>query len=184
MPIRLTILIAAGSALAGCSWAPPVQESRTGQIITAPANPSGVQRGPHGETSPVLLTARKMIGVDYAYGGHSPDTGFDCSGLVYYAHKVNGIQVPRTAAAQFRFADPVPRDALRPGDLMFFRTSGRKISHVGIYLGPGRFLHAPGTGKHVTVADHRSTYWRARFAGAGRVKTNYPLRTSAVRNPR
>ncbi|MBT8422211.1 MAG: C40 family peptidase, partial [Gammaproteobacteria bacterium] len=98
----------------------------------------------------MLLTARKMIGVDYAYGGHSPDTGFDCSGLVYYAHKVNGIQVPRTAAAQFRFADPVPRDALRPGDLMFFRTSGRKISHVGIYLGPGHFLHAPGTGKHVT----------------------------------
>ncbi len=111
-----------------------------------------------------------MLGVPYRYGGHSPRDGFDCSGLVFYAHRRNGIEVPRTAQAQFEFSSRVRREQLRPGDLLFFRTSGKRISHVGFYLGPGRFLHAPGTGKQVSIADYRTTYWRSRFAGAGRVR--------------
>lgn len=184
MRSALPAILLFGVALGGCSWAPPLPESTTGTTIAparAPTTGDGYERY---ENNPVLLTARQMIGVNYAYGGHAPDTGFDCSGLVYYAHKTHGINLPRTAKAQYAFADPVNRDALRPGDLMFFRTSGKRISHVGLYLGPGRLLHAPSSGKQVTVADYRTTYWRARYAGAGRIRQASQLRTSAVQNPR
>ncbi len=131
--------------------------------------PEGFDPVPQSLRDDVLSTARQMIGVNYRFGGASPDTGFDCSGLIYYAHRAQGISLPRTASAQYEFAHPVTRNDMRPGDLMFFRTSGKRISHVGFYLGPGRFLHAPGTGKKVSVADYRNSYWRSRFAGAGRI---------------
>lgn len=178
---RLVTLVLLGLAMSGCSWAPPQPEAGTSVVVApTPAHSTSARA----EANPVLTTARLMIGVHYTYGGHSPATGFDCSGLVYYAHKTHGISLPRTARAQYGFADSIPREALRPGDLMFFRTSGRRVSHVGLYLGPGRFLHAPGSGKHVTVADYRSTYWRARFAGAGRIPQAQRLSTSAAPNPR
>lgn len=174
IPGRLLLMSVTAALLTGCSWAPPAADGPTTTIIASRATSTvgTAERGPGPSraTDPILLTARQMIGIDYAYGGHSPDTGFDCSGLVYYAHRAHGIDLPRTAQAQYGFANPVPREALRPGDLMFFRTSGKRVSHVGLYLGPGRFLHAPGSGKQVTVADYRSTYWRSRFVGAGRIR--------------
>lgn len=155
-------------ALGACSWAPPVVHEETPRL-EVPSADALSNRAPQSVRDQVLLTARRMIGVDYRYGGASPATGFDCSGLVYYAHRAQGIALPRTARAQYEVARPVNRSDLRPGDLMFFRTGGKGISHVGFYLGPGRFLHAPGTGKKVSVGDYRIAYWRARFAGAGRI---------------
>lgn len=164
--------------LGGCSWAPTQQEPL--------ASPQIAKRSPATHTvNPVLQTARRMMGVPYRYGGQLPDTGFDCSGLVYYSHRVNGISVPRTARDQYRFATPVPRTQLRPGDLLFFRTSGKNVSHVGFYLGPKRFLHAPSSGKRVTVADYSTSYWRSRFAGAGRISADGGnLSTAAGPSPR
>lgn len=115
----------------------------------------------------LLRVAESRIGTPYRYGGAGPDA-FDCSGLVAYAHRELGVTVPRTAAEQFAAATPVPRHELRPGDLVFFRLSGRQVSHVGIYAGGDRFVHAPQSGGQVRVASLDEEVFRRGFAGAGR----------------
>jgi len=115
----------------------------------------------------LLQAAETRIGAPYRYGGTGPDA-FDCSGLVTYAHRQVGIAVPRTAAEQFAKATPVKRRQLRPGDLVFFRLSGRKVGHVGIYVGDDRFVHAPQSGGRVHVASLEDAWFRQRFVGGGR----------------
>jgi cell wall-associated NlpC family hydrolase len=118
----------------------------------------------------VIAAAMKMIGVPYRYGGTSPRRGFDCSGLVQYAHRQAGLNVPRTTRQLYQAIIPVPRAALQPGDLVFFRIRGpRYISHVGIYLGKGEFIHAPSTGKRVSIANLNDHYWRRHYAAGGRI---------------
>ena len=114
-----------------------------------------------------LAEAARMIGRPYRYGGTTP-RGFDCSGLVYYAYRRAGIVVPRTTRDQYRQADHVPVANIRPGDLLFFRIHGRDISHVAIYAGQQRILHAPSGGKRVVYGNLDNPYWRQRLAGAGR----------------
>jgi murein DD-endopeptidase len=116
---------------------------------------------------PVAAVAQGLIGAPYRYGGTSPK-GFDCSGLVYYSYRKAGIPVPRTAREQLRASQPMDPSRLRPGDVVFFRLSGRKPSHVGIYVGRGRFVHAPSSGKRVSYASLRDPYWQERLIGAGR----------------
>jgi len=120
----------------------------------------------------VLQAAQGRIGAPYKYGGAGPDA-FDCSGLVTYAHSQIGVAVPRTAAQQFAAATPVKRGELRPGDLVFFRLESRNVSHVGIYAGDGRFVHAPQRGGHVRMASLDEELFRRCFAGGGRL---YPAR--------
>ena len=131
-----------------------------------PGGPAGADPG-----RAVLQAAESRIGAPYRYGGAGPDT-FDCSGLVTYAHREVGIPVPRTAAQQFAAATPVARKDLRPGDLVFFRLDGRDVSHVGIYAGDDRFVHAPQRGGHVRVASLDEEHFRRSFAGAGRLYPN------------
>lgn len=121
----------------------------------------------------VLQAAQGRIGAPYKYGGAGPDA-FDCSGLVTYAHRQIGVAVPRTAAQQFEAATPVTRGELRPGDLVFFRLESRAVSHVGIYAGDGRFVHAPQRGGHVRVASLDDEVFRRSFAGAGRLYPAHP----------
>jgi cell wall-associated NlpC family hydrolase len=116
----------------------------------------------------VLQAAESRLGAPYRYGGAGPDA-FDCSGLVTYAYRQLGFAVPRTAAQQFAAATPVPRGDLRPGDLVFFRLDGREVSHVGIYAGDDRFVHAPQSGGEVRMASLDDDFFRRRFAGAGRL---------------
>lgn len=115
----------------------------------------------------LLQAAETRIGAPYRYGGAGPDA-FDCSGLVAYAHHQVGIAVPRTAAQQFARATPVERRQLRPGDLVFFRLSGREVGHVGIYVGDDRFVHAPQSGGQVRLASLEDEWYRRRFVAAGR----------------
>jgi len=122
---------------------------------------------PHGEAQAVVSAATRVLGSPYRYGGYSP-RGFDCSGLVYYAHRQAGIGVPRTTEAQRRHARPVSLAALRAGDLVFFELEGEKVSHVGIFVGPDRFIHAPSSGKVVSYASLQSPFWSSRLVGAGR----------------
>lgn len=114
----------------------------------------------------VVEAARRMIGTPYRPGGDSP-RGFDCSGLVSYSHGHAGIPVPRTTRQQFSQARPVERRDLLPGDLVFFKTEGRRVSHVGIYVGQGLFVHAPSSGKQVSMESLDNPYWRRRILGAG-----------------
>jgi cell wall-associated NlpC family hydrolase len=110
-----------------------------------------------------------MIGAPYRYGGTSP-RGFDCSGLVYYAYRKVGMHTPRTTTEQYRQTKRVQVSHLQPGDLVFFRISQDKVSHVGIYAGDGRFIHAPSSGKSVAYASLHDPYWRVRLTGAGRLE--------------
>lgn len=109
--------------------------------------------------------------VRYRRGGRTPSTGFDCSGFVHFvfAHAL-GVDLPARAVSQFDTGIRVARDEMKTGDLVFFRIHGKRISHVGIYLGNGRFIHAPTTGKRVRVDRIDQRYWAQHFAGAKRLQ--------------
>lgn len=142
--------------LAAC--AAPQQRARLETVPASPVVPAAVT---------VVDTARKMLGVPYRYGGAGP-SGFDCSGLVSYAYRSVGIQVPRTSGEQFRRANRVELQDLQPGDILFFRLNPPKVSHVAIYDRDGRFIHAPSSGKQVSYASLDNPYWRQHLIAAGR----------------
>ncbi|MBN8713905.1 MAG: C40 family peptidase [Xanthomonadales bacterium] len=114
--------------------------------------------------------AMSLRDIPYVSGGSTPSTGFDCSGFVRYVFaRAIGMRLPANAASQFLAGLKVSRGRLKTGDLVFFHTSGKhRISHVGIYLSNGRFIHAPTSGKTVEVSSLNETYWSRRFAGARR----------------
>jgi len=113
----------------------------------------------------VLASAKKYLGVPYVWGGTSDD-GFDCSGLVQTVFAENGIALPRGSGDQYREGKKVSRDAMRPGDLVFFHTYTSGPSHVGIYVGDGKFLHAESSPRGVTITPLAESYWDKRFLGA------------------
>jgi len=141
--------------LTGCTSAPPAPDRQ------APASMPTVA------THPAVRVATAMLGAPYHYGGSNP-RGFDCSGLVYYAFREAGIRVPRTTGAQLRHAQPVPLADIVPGDLLFFHQRYRRVSHVGIYVGGGWFIHAPSRGKRVSYESIQDSYWKPRLVTAGR----------------
>ena len=112
--------------------------------------------------------ALSMVGVQYRYGGANPDDGFDCSGLVYYTYSSNGHVVPRTSQAQFKAARKIALADAAEGDLLFFHDQ-EKLSHVGIYLGDGRFVHAPSSGDTVRVASIDAPYYQRHLVAVGRL---------------
>jgi len=114
-----------------------------------------------------VAIALRQVGTAYRYGGASP-TGFDCSGLVQYSYLEAGMAVPRTTSQLWHSAGTVPYDDLRVGDLLFFRFDG-KMSHVGIYVGDDKFVHAPSTGRRVTVDSLDAAYYRSALVRAGRL---------------
>lgn len=118
----------------------------------------------------LITLAMNLRDIRYVRGGHDPSTGFDCSGFVRYvfAHAI-GLQLPTNSASQFLAGLKVSRADMKPGDLVFFHTHGkRNISHVGIYISEGRFIHSPATGKSVEISSLNDAYWAKRFAGAKR----------------
>ena len=140
----------------GCSTLPPEVPHDTG--------PMSEQR------AEALLQTLLTLGVDYRYGGQTPDSGFDCSGLVAHVFReAYGIELPHNARAQSELGRRVSLSELRAGDLVFYNTLNRPFSHVGIYLGDGRFVHAPKTGARVRVESIRGRYWMRRFDGARRI---------------
>lgn len=164
--MRLTSTLIAFGLLAGCAHqqAPePILPSE--RYDAAP----GIERdtGPRAE---LLLRAIGLVGVRYQFGGHSPDTGFDCSGLVHYLFReVLGLALPRRTQEMSRVGSEVDRHELHPGDLVFFDTLREPFSHVGIYLGDHRFIHAPSTGGRVEIVAITDRYWHRRYNGARRI---------------
>ena len=122
-------------------------------------------------TSDLVVTAIGFLGVPYRYGGNTVETGFDCSGFVRAMYNQTvGHLLPRRAEEQAAATQPVARAELKPGDLVFFNTMRRAFSHVGIYVGEGKFIHAPRTGAQVRVEELNGSYWQRRFNGARRVE--------------
>ena len=166
MAYKLLVLLIFCAALVGCASTPraPIDTRQsTAQPSRGPVSPS--------DRSEALLIALMALGVDYRFGGKSGATGFDCSGLVVYVYEeAYGIRLPRTVIAQSETGFAVGTQDLEPGDVVFYDTLGRPYSHVGIYLGDGKFVHAPKTGSTVRVESLRSTYWTKRFNGARRIE--------------
>ena len=118
----------------------------------------------------LVLKGLELVGIKYRRGGTDPDSGLDCSGFVQLVFKdAIGMLLPRTAKEQSQVGDVIDKKELKPGDLVFFNTMRRAFSHVGIYLGDNRFMHAPRTGAEVRVEDMSQSYWVKRYNGARRV---------------
>lgn len=149
---------------------------------TEPLNPEKILSGQWqddkadtgvGGQAELAAYALNYLGVRYRLGGSSPEAGFDCSGLVtYVSREVLGLQLPRRAEEISRVGDPIDIGDLQPGDLVFYNTLRRKFSHVGIYLGDGRFVHSPSSGGVVRVESMDMAYWKKRFNGARRLASS------------
>ena len=121
-------------------------------------------------TSDLVVTAIGFLGVPYRRGGNTAESGFDCSGFVRAMYNQTvGHLLPRRAEEQAAATEKIDRSELKPGDLVFFNTMRRAFSHVGIYVGEGKFIHSPRTGSQVRVEDMNGSYWQRRFDGARRV---------------
>ncbi len=118
----------------------------------------------------LVMYALSLAETPYRYGGNSSDRGFDCSGYVghVFKHELN-LSLPRTSREISRIGKPIEQSELRPGDLVFYNTLRQPFSHVGIYIGEGKFVHSPKSGDRIRVEPMHYTYWKSRFNGARRI---------------
>ncbi|ODV41605.1 peptidase P60 [Cupriavidus sp. UYMMa02A] len=167
---RLPLVCAAALLLAACAGAPTSRHaSRT---------PGKPMIDPSAGLEEISIQAMSLVGTPYRYGGNTPDSGFDCSGLVrYVVARAANVNLPRTTEAMGTRGSALDRSEVASGDLVFFNTTGRANSHVGIYVGQNRFVHAPSTGGTVRLEDMGKAYWASRYNGARRVvaAVNQPL---------
>jgi len=165
MRYKILYSIVFSSMISGCgSLSTSLPPATTREPAYAPEAPAAPQY------TEALLQAIMALDTDYRYGGHSLANGFDCSGLVAHVFKSAwGLDLPHNSRAQSDVGTPVDESALRPGDLVFYNTANRPYSHVGIYLGDGKFIHAPRTGARVRIESLRKRYWVRRYDGARRI---------------
>jgi len=165
---NLLYLLTFAAAASGCGSLPAPAPAR--EPVAAPAPAPIPEPRPSAERAEALLQVLLALGIDYRAGGKSPATGFDCSGLVAHVFReAYGIRLPHNARAQSDAGAPVPPEHLQAGDLVFYNTLKRPFSHVGIYIGDDKFVHAPKSGAQVRVESIRGSYWRQRFNGARRI---------------
>jgi len=131
---------------------------------------SGTSSNQKNITSNVIRTAAKQIGRPYKLGGATPRTGFDCSGLIFWAYKQHGITVPRITTYQAKAGTRAPKNSLRPGDILVFKSSAAPNGlHTGVYMGGNKFLHAPNSRSRVKVEQLKGSYWGGQFIQARRI---------------
>jgi cell wall-associated NlpC family hydrolase len=159
------------SAIASTAWPASgafLADPAAAALDDAPAKPQA--NGPIGGLRKLLADfSMTLQNIRYRRGGRDPKTGFDCSGFVRYVFRQStGAELPVDSASQYRAGINVARADLKVGDLVFFKIRGKRVSHVGIYLGEGRFIHSPSTGKSVSISRLDESYWTRRYAGAKR----------------
>jgi cell wall-associated NlpC family hydrolase len=159
----LAALAAAAALATGCASAPASSGAGTPGRVTIESRVADAAVG-----GAIADVAMGMVGTRYRYGGTDPVQGFDCSGLVYYAYGQAGYRVPRTSQEMFRAARKIAVGEADPGDLMFFQDQ-TKLSHVGIYVGDGMFVHAPASGQNVTIASLDMPYYQQHLVAVGRL---------------
>ena len=156
-PLRASLALALSLFLAACGSLPPTPE-RGASTRSTNYSETGIE---------VTLFALGLIDTGYRFGGKNPEAGLDCSGMVAYIYdKAAGIEVRGSAADIARRGRAINRDDLRPGDLVFFNTLGRSYSHVGVYIGNDRFVHAPSSGGRVRIDALGQRYYAQRFEAA------------------
>ncbi|MGB0128924.1 MAG: C40 family peptidase [Rhodocyclaceae bacterium] len=154
--VTLTIV-----ALAGCSIGPS-QPTRPALVV-----------GDREKGHEVVMYAFGLIDIDYRFGGSNPESGLDCSGMVSYLYRqVTGARLPHNAAAIAQLARPIERAALQPGDLVFFNTQGKPFSHIAIFVGEDRFVHAPSTNGKIRINRLSERYYAQRFESARTILSN------------
>ena len=173
MKITIYIFIGLVSISAPAFAAEVLSENAAGVVLYSadenelePEQPSGWKA----KTQEVIINALSLTGIKYQYGGSSPETGFDCSGFVRYVfNQAANLTLPPTARAISQMGKTVQKNELQPGDLVFFNTLKSAFSHVGIYIGDNKFIHAPRSGASVRVENMQQSYWQSRFNGAQRL---------------
>ncbi len=172
-PARLAIILLTTLLLSACANRSSIEPVT---ITPVPAPPSS------GAAEDVLFTALGLVGTPYRYGGNTPDSGFDCSGLIGYVFRgAAGLSLPRTTREMSNVGGAaIRRDALQAGDLLFFATNGgRGVSHAAIYVGEGRFVHAPSSGGTVRLDSLSNSYWQRTYLSAKRILDSEQI----ARNP-
>lgn len=182
----LPVLILACASVSAHA-APSSDADELGNFLSQRGFVNRIQNASHkvaDRTSQLLSTAMGLIGVPYRRGGTSEETGFDCSGFVRAIYqKSAGLTLPRQSSEQAAATAQIPKQDLKPGDLVFFNTMRRAFSHVGIYVGEGKFIHAPRSGAKVRIENMESSYWASRFNGARRVDTDEASSITAAFSP-
>ena len=146
---------------------------------------SYVRQSLSSRASELVVNAMGFLGVPYRRGGNNVETGFDCSGFVRAMYEQTvGLVLPRRADQQAAATQTIDKQELQPGDLVFFNTMRHAFSHVGIYVGDGKFIHSPRTGSQIRVEDMRDSYWQRRFDGARRVNVPSVSASTDNVNPR
>jgi cell wall-associated NlpC family hydrolase len=177
--MRWLIFLSLVTALNRPAWSSPTEETpaagltERGLVSQISTQLNAVKGKAGDQAAGMVEQAMGLLGVPYRRGGNNESTGFDCSGFVRHLYEKSVGQIlPRRAADQAKATEVIDREELKPGDLVFFNTMRRAFSHVGVYVGDGKFIHAPRAGKAVNVEDMRSAYWQKRFNGARRVPVN------------
>ncbi|TCV90358.1 C40 family peptidase [Sulfurirhabdus autotrophica] len=172
----LSVSIILSSATSNAAEPTDLNNKADSQPITA-----SQEKSP-GHVSELLMNALSLVGVKYKYGGSSPETGLDCSGFVGHVFEsAAGLVLPRSASEISTVGSKVTKSELRPGDLVFFKTMRKAISHVGIYLGNNRFIHASSSSTgSVLISNMKESYWAKRFMTANRVDLSNPSSVKPV----
>lgn len=166
LPLRSCACVCALGLALGASGAALATEQQQPELGTVPTRLQDFTS----RESELAMQAMGMIGVRYRYGGNEPENGLDCSGLVRYVFRETwGAELPRTSEEISRLGEHVDTHELQPGDLVFYNTLRRAFSHVGIYLGGNKFVHAPSKGGRVRIESMDTGYWKKRFNGARRI---------------
>lgn len=186
-PMRLTHHLLAWSftllLAATAHAAPAIQSDDLDKLLTDKGlltHIEKVRKTVSNKASELVVNAMGFLGVPYKRGGNTAETGFDCSGFVRAMYEQSiGLILPRRAEQQAAATQNIDRTDLQPGDLVFFNTMRRAFSHVGIYVGEGKFIHSPKPGAEVRVDSMNMSYWQRRFDGARRVQSTQPANSSA-----
>lgn len=167
--LRLSCCILLAIALAACSTsAPPVAKSSPKTRLQASAKTVRITHIDHAAaSSELMLQSMSLIGTPYRFGGSNRNTGFDCSGMVQFVYReVLNVSLPRTAHDMAAAGKVISKNQLQVGDLVFFNTNGKKFSHVGLYIGENRFIHAPSRKSSIKINYLSDKYYATRFTGA------------------